>query len=284
VNPLREGIRHADHLSTVSPTYAREIQTPQYGYGLDASLRLRGDAITGILNGVDYEEWDPRHDRYLPRHFNASQLGIKADLKQDFMQRAGLGTVARSRVPLLGMVSRLAAQKGFDLLFEALPRLLAERDFSCAILGSGERQYEQFLAQLAHEHPTRVSFHRGYSEEHAHWIEAASDMFLMPSLYEPCGLNQMYSLRYGTVPIVRRTGGLADSVQHFDPETRQGTGVVFNDYDVGGVMWGVGTALDWYANKALWRRLVQNAMAQDFSWKRQVGEYEALYERLVGSA
>jgi starch synthase len=284
VNPLREGIRHADHLSTVSPTYAREIQTPQYGYGLDNSLRARGDAITGILNGVDYEEWDPRRDRYLPQHFNASQLGVKAELKQDFMQRMGLGTQARSRVPLIGMVSRLAPQKGFDLLFDALPRLLAERDFSCAILGSGEPRYEQFLSQLAHEHPTRVSFRPGYSEEHAHWIEAASDMFLMPSLYEPCGLNQMYSLRYGTIPIVRRTGGLADSVQHFDTETRQGTGVVFNDYDVGGVTWGVGTALDWYDDKSLWRRLVQNAMAQDFSWKRQVGEYVALYERLTSAA
>jgi starch synthase len=129
-----------------------------------------------------------------------------------------------------------------------------------------------------------VAFRRGYSEEHAHWIEAASDMFLMPSLYEPCGLNQMYSLRYGTAPIVRRTGGLADSVRHFDPETRQGTGIVFNDYDVGGVVWGVSTAIQWYGQKGLWRRLVQNAMAEDFSWKKQVGEYVALYERMISAA
>ena len=284
VNPLREGIRHADHLSTVSPTYAHEIQTPNYGFGLDADLRARSGSITGILNGVDYEEWDPRTDRHLPQRYNANQLGVKAELKQEFMQRTGLATQARSRVPLLGMVSRLASQKGFDLLFEALPLLLAQRDFSCAILGSGDAVYERFLTQLAHEHPTRVAFRRGYSEEHAHWIEAASDMFLMPSLYEPCGLNQMYSLRYGSVPIVRRTGGLADSVQHFDPQTRQGTGVVFNDYDVGGVTWGVETALEWYGNKALWRRLVQNGMAQDFSWKKQVGEYTSLYERLVSAA
>ena len=283
VNPLREGIRHADHISTVSPTYAREIQTPQNGYSLDATLRGRSHAITGILNGVDYEEWDPRCDRYLPQHFNAGQLGIKAELKQDYMQRLGLATQARSRSPLVGMVSRMASQKGFDLLFDALPQLLAERDFCCVVLGSGDARYEQFFETLAHDNPTRVAFRRGYSEEHAHWIEAASDIFLMPSLYEPCGLNQMYSLRYGTIPVVRRTGGLADSVQHFDPETRTGTGVVFNDYDVGGVQWGVATAIDWYSNKALWRRLVQNAMAQDFSWKKQVGEYVSLYERLIAS-
>ena len=283
VNPLLEGIRHADHISTVSPTYAREIQTPEFGYSLDGALRARSGAITGILNGVDYEDWDPRCDRFLPQHFNAGQIGIKADLKQDFMQRLGLATQARSRLPLIGMVSRMASQKGFDLLFDALPMLLAEREFCLAVLGSGDARYEEFFTQLAHAHPTRVAFRRGYSEEHAHWIEAASDIFLMPSLYEPCGLNQMYSLRYGTIPIVRRTGGLADSVVHFDPATRLGTGVVFNDFDVGGVSWGVTTALDWYANKALWRRLVQNAMAQDFSWKKQVGEYTALYERLIAA-
>ncbi|HYP80153.1 MAG TPA: glycogen synthase [Steroidobacteraceae bacterium] len=284
VNPLREGIRHADHISTVSPTYAREIQTPAFGYGLEGLLAGRAGALTGILNGVDYQEWDPRQDRFLPLHYNASQLGVKAELKQDFLQRMGLATQARSRAPLLGMVSRLASQKGFDLLLTALPELLRRHDFSCAILGSGEPRYEAFLRDLAHLHPTRLSFRAGYSEEHAHWIEAASDMFLMPSLYEPCGLNQMYSLRYGTVPIVRRTGGLADSVQHFDPVNRTGTGVVFNDYDVGGVTWGVETALRWYSHQSLWRRLVQNGMAQDFSWQTQVAEYVALYERMLAAA
>ncbi|MDR2214683.1 MAG: glycogen synthase [Nevskiaceae bacterium] len=285
VNPLREGIRHADHISTVSPTYAREIQTPQYGYGLDGDLRARGDAITGILNGVDYAEWDPRHDRFLPKRYNASRLSVKAELKREFMQRNGLGGAAsRERIPLLGMVSRLAAQKGFDLLIDALPLLLQEHEFHCAMLGSGEARYERFFTQLARRYPARVAFRQGYSEEQAHWIEAASDLFLMPSLYEPCGLNQMYSLRYGTIPIVRRTGGLADSVQHFDPVSREGTGVVFNDYDAGGVRWGVGTAIQWYRNKALWRQLMKNAMAQDFSWEHQVEEYVALYERLVEGA
>jgi starch synthase len=282
INPLREGIRHADHVSTVSPSYAREIQTPTFGYGLDGELRTRAHSLTGILNGVDYQEWDPRNDRFLPQHFNASQLGVKAALKQEFLQRAGLATQARSRLPLLGMVSRLASQKGLDLIIEALPRLLAEREFCLAVLGSGDARYEQFLTQLAHEHPTRVAFRSGYSEEHAHWIEAASDMFLMPSQYEPCGLNQMYSLRYGTIPIVRHTGGLADSVQHFNPETREGTGIVFNDYDAAGLTWAVTTALDWHSQSGLWRRLVQNAMAMDFSWEKQVREYVALYERILG--
>ena len=284
INPLREGVTHADFVGTVSPTYAAEIQTAAFGYGLENTLRARSASLTGILNGVDYEEWDPRRDRFLPQHYNASQLGIKADLKQDFMQREGLATQTRSQIPLLGMVTRLASQKGCDLLMEALPQLLGEQEFCCAILGSGDARYERFFTQLAHQHPTRVAFRRGYSEEHAHWIEAASDMFLMPSLYEPCGLNQMYSLRYGTAPIVRHTGGLADSVRHFDAETRQGTGIVFNDYDVGGVVWAVSTAIGWYQQKGLWRRLVQNAMAEDFSWKKQVGEYVSLYETMISAA
>jgi starch synthase len=281
VNPLREGVAHADHVSTVSPTYALEIQTPAFGYGLDALLRERAGALTGILNGVDYQEWNPETDRFLPQHFSARNLVAKQELKQEFLQRTGLATRTRSRAPLLGMVSRLASQKGFDLLMSVLPQLLAEHEFFFALLGSGDARYELFFRELAHAHPTRVTFRSGYSEETAHWIEAASDLFLMPSQYEPCGLNQMYSLRYGTIPIVRRTGGLADSVQHFDPATRQGTGIVFNDYDAGGVRWAVETAFELYADKPRWQQLVQNAMAQDFSWERRVADYVALYERLI---
>ncbi len=176
INPLREGIAHADHVSTVSPTYAMEIQTPAYGYGLQDLLARRAGSLTGILNGVDYEDWDPRQDRFLPLHFNASQLGTKDELKQDFLQRMNLATGARSRLPLLGMVSRLASQKGFDLVMSALPDLLRRHEFCCAVLGSGEPRYEQFFRELAHLHPTRVHFRAGYSEEHAHWIEAASDI------------------------------------------------------------------------------------------------------------
>jgi starch synthase len=280
VNLLREGLVHAHHITTVSPTYAQEIQTPEYGWGLDPLLRVRAGQLTGILNGVDYEEWDPRRDRYLPERYGANQLGVKARLKVALLERMKLD--APGRTPLVGIISRLTPQKGFDLLFDALPPLLETMGFTLVVLGSGEARYERFFAALAERWPDRVAFHRGYSEELSHWIEAGSDIFLMPSQYEPCGLNQMYSLRYGTVPVVRRTGGLADSVQQFDPVTRQGTGVVFNDFDVGGVTWGLRTALEFYPQKALWRRLVQNAMAQDYSWRRQVGEYVALYERLAG--
>jgi starch synthase len=279
INLLRTGLLHADLITTVSPTYAREIQTPEYGMGLDALLRARAQVLLGILNGVDYEEWDPRRDPYLPRHFGANQLGVKADLKSQFLRRLELSAVPAT--PLLGIVSRLAAQKGFDLLFDALPRLLAERDFALVVLGSGEPQYESFFAVLQDRHRTRVHFHRGYSDELAHWIEGASDLFLMPSRYEPCGLNQMYSLRYGTVPVVRRTGGLADSVQQFDPATGRGTGVLFGDYTSEAAHHALTHALELYPNKGLWRRLVQNGMAQDFSWSRQVERYVEVYERLL---
>jgi len=279
VNMLRHALLYADLVTTVSPTYAREIQTPEYGMGLEDTLRDRATSLTGILNGVDYEEWDPRHDRHLPRHYGANQLGVKAELKQMLLQKLQLH--ADERRPLIGSVSRLAAQKGFDLLMESLPALLETRDFNLALLGSGEPRYEAFFRELQQRWPGRVSFHNGYHDELAHWIEAGSDMFLMPSRYEPCGLNQMYSLRYGTVPIVRRTGGLADSVQHFDAATATGTGVMFNDYNSGALSWAINTALDLYQNRGAWRRLVQNGMSQNFSWHRQVRQYVDLYRRLT---
>jgi starch synthase len=279
INLLGTGLAYADLITTVSPTYAREIQTAEYGMGLEGVLRARSTSVVGILNGVDYEQWDPRHDRYLPQHFDPEHVAVKAGLKQQLLHRLGLHS--DERTPLIGIISRLAAQKGFDLLFEAVPRLMAAREFNLVALGSGEPQYEAFFARLHQLFPSRVHFHRGYSDELAHWIEAASDMFLMPSRYEPCGLNQMYSLRYGTVPVVRRTGGLADSVQHFDPASGMGTGVVFNDYDAEAVHWAVGTALDWFQNPSLWQRLVRNGMAQDFSWSRQVPRYVENYQRLL---
>jgi starch synthase len=279
INLLGTGLAFADLITTVSPTYAHEIQSAEYGMGLEALLRARSAAVVGILNGVDYDEWDPRHDRYLPTPFDPDHLSVKADLKQQLLRRLGLHEGARTA--LLGIVSRLATQKGFDLLFDALPRLFAARDFNLVALGSGEPRYEAFFARLQQLFPARVHFHRGYSDELAHWIEAASDMFLMPSRYEPCGLNQLYSLRYGTVPVVRRTGGLADSVQHFDAASGQGTGIVFNDYDAQGVHWAIGTALDLYRDTRAWQRLVRNGMAQDFSWRRQVPRYVEAYQRLL---
>jgi starch synthase len=279
INMLRTGVQYADRVTTVSPSYAREVLTAEYGMGLEDALQARGDAITGILNGVDYDEWDPRHDRYLPRHYGANQLRTKADLKQQLLARLELRDAPRC--PLVGIISRLAIQKGFDLLIDALPALLATRDFTLVVLGAGEPRFEDFLAQLQQRHPARVHFHPGYSDELAHWIEAGSDMLLMPSRYEPCGLNQLYSLRYGTVPVVRRTGGLADTVTHFDAATGAGTGVVFNDYDVEAVIWAMNTVLDLYQQRGSWRRLVQNGMAQDFSWQRQIQHYIEMYREVV---
>ena len=280
INPLRHGILYADAITTVSPTHAREICTDEYGMGLQDSLRTRADALTGILNGVDYQVWDPRNDRYLPEHYDPKTLAIKAGLKSAFIERLGLRTPVTT--PLAGIVSRLAAQKGIELMFESLPQVLEWRDLGVVALGSGEPQYERFFADLERRFPGRVVFRRGYDDELSHWIEAACDMFLMPSLYEPCGLNQMYSLRYGTVPIVRHTGGLADSVQSYDPETGAGTGIVFNDFDSEALEWALNMALDLHAQPVEWRRMVLNGMAKDFSWERQGKKYVAIYRRLTG--
>jgi|SRR5579872_6847413 len=279
INPLRHGIMYADAITTVSPTHAQEIRTDQYGMGLQDSLRARGDALTGILNGVDYDDWDPRHDRFLPQHFGPDSLGVKAQLKQRFMQR--LGITVPPTTALAGIVTRLASQKGIDLMIDSLPQVLEWRELAFVALGSGDAPYEKFLTQLSQKFPGRVVFKSGYDESLAHWIEASSDMFLMPSLYEPCGLNQMYSLRYGTVPIVRKTGGLADSVENYDPHTGRGTGIVFNDFDSEALEWGLNTALDLYAEPDHWKRMVRNGMSCDFSWQHQGGLYAQIYRRLL---
>jgi starch synthase len=281
INALRHGILYADAITTVSPTYAREITTDEYGMGMQDSLRARGADLSGILNGADYDEWDPRHDRYLPQHFDPAHLQVKAALKRVFLKRLGLGV--GDDVPLAGIVSRLAAQKGIELMYDALPQVLQERELAFVALGAGEPQYEEFFTALALRFPGRVHFRRGYDEELAHWIEATSDMFLMPSRYEPCGLNQMYSLRYGTIPIVRRTGGLADSVEHYNPATGTGTGVVFNDFDTQALEWALNTALDLYADPVQRARLRANGMQRDFSWASQGALYEALYARLIAA-
>jgi starch synthase len=280
VNALKNGILHADAITTVSPTYAREITTPQYGLGMEQALAARGNAVHGILNGVDYEEWDPRADKYLPIPFGPDDLAPKAEIKRNFLLRQNLKPT-HGRVPLFGIVSRLASQKGFDLLTEALPRLLDAHDVRLAVVGTGDPQYERFFAGLSEKYRGRAWFFAGYDDSLAHWIEGASDIFLMPSQYEPCGLNQMYSLRYGTIPLVRRTGGLADSVTHFNPATGTGTGIVFNDFDVPAINWALDTAMKWYGQPVLWERLVGNAMRCDFSWQSQAQEYVKLFAQLL---
>jgi starch synthase len=279
INPLKTGIKFADAVTTVSPTYAREICETALGMGMQETLAARPNGVVGILNGVDYREWDPRHDPHLTAHFDSKDLSGKLVNKQRLL--ASTGPDVDPRKPLIGMVTRLAEQKGIDLLVDALPQALQERDFAFLILGSGDDRYAAFFEDLGRRFPSRVVFRSAYDESLAHLIEAGSDMFLMPSRYEPCGLNQMYSLRYGTIPIVRKTGGLADSVQHYDPATGNGTGCVFNDYDVPAVRWAIGTALDWFADQASWQRLMQNAMAQDFSWGRQAARYEQVYREAV---
>jgi len=279
-NWLREGVRHAHRVTTVSPTYAREICTPLGGHGLDGVLRSRAEGVVGILNGVDYNEWNPATDRFLKHHYSPADLSGKRATKRSLLDWLNLSV--SDSTPLMGVISRMTVQKGFDLLFDSLPEILETRDMSLVALGSGEARYENFFVQLQQRFPDRVVFHRGYSEELSHLIEAASDMFLMPSQYEPCGLNQMYSLKYGTAPIVRHTGGLADSVQMWDPTTHQGTGIVFNDFDVPAVQWAIHTALDSFKDQDGWTQLMLNGMAQDFSWDRQTGEYVRLYEEVTG--
>lgn len=283
INWLYEGIVHADTVSTVSPTYAQEICTPAGGHGLDTALRERvaaGQEVVGILNGVDYRVWNPAVDHYLRERYEPEHLAGKALCKAELLK--GRHLTAGLDTPLIGLVSRLALQKGIDLLFDSLPEVLGSRDVALVVLGSGEEHFEHFFTDLQARFPGRVSFTRGYNEALAHLIEAGADMFLMPSLYEPCGLNQMYSLKYGTIPIVRRTGGLADSVQMWDGASGEGTGVVFNDYDVPAVVWALNTALDLFQDSANWRRMMLNAMNKDYSWDHQAHEYVALYERMIG--
>ena len=275
INPLKTGINFADVVTTVSPTYAREIRETPLGMGMQEALKKRRSGVIGILNGVDYREWDPQTDPHLTEHFGPTDLQGKLANKRRLATSVGLDLEPHQ--PLVGMVTRLAEQKGIDLLFDALPALLQERAFGFVILGSGDDRYAAFFDDLQRRFKGRAAFRSGYNEPLAHLIEAGSDMLLMPSRYEPCGLNQMYSLRYGTIPIVRKTGGLADSVKHFDPSSGRGTGCVFNDYDAPAVRWGVSTALDWFADQTIWRRLMQNAMAEDFSWRSQTLKYERVY-------
>jgi starch synthase len=277
INWLKEGLFHADAVSTVSPTYAREICTVQNGYGLENVLLARPDGVTGILNGVDYESWNPASDKLLPARYNSANLQGKQQCKLALLQLAQL--TLPSETPVIGIVSRLAMQKGIDILIDSLPNLLTTRDFALCILGNGDTPYVEFFETLARNFPDRVYFRNGYDETLAHLIEAGSDMFLMPSLYEPCGLNQLYSLKYGTIPIVRKTGGLADSVQMWDGH--EGDGIVFNDFDAPAVDWAVNTALDLFKDKSTWTQMMSNAMAKNFSWPHQAQEYVQLYERML---
>lgn len=279
-NLLKAGIYFADALTTVSPTHAREILTPDGGMGLAPYLNRRRADLFGILNGVDYSHWDPATDRHLPANYSPRDMRGKAVCK-DALQRF-FALPAEPRVPVFGIVSRFVYQKGFSLLREALPAALEKMHIQLAVLGSGEPEIETFFRALAMRYRNRVGAYIGFSVELSHLIEAGSDFFLMPSLYEPCGLNQIYSLKYGTLPIVRATGGLDDTVQNYDERTGTGTGFKFWAptpralYDTIG--WAVST---WYDRPHHIRKLQQQAMAQDFSWTKSAGEYIRVYEHAL---
>jgi len=274
---VKAGLVFADALTTVSPTYAREIRTHQSGGGLDALLRERAVDLHGILNGIDVAEWDPATDRHLPARFSARALAGKARCKAALQREAGLPV--RPEVPLIAMISRLAEQKGIDLLVAALPELLP-RDAQLVLLGSGEASLEQVLVQAAAARPDRMAVRIGFDEGLAHRIEAGADVFLMPSRFEPCGLNQMYSLRYGTVPVVRAVGGLEDTVEDYDG-WNAGTGFKFRDYTPAALSLAVRRALELHRDRRAWRALMARGMAEDFSWERSAASYEALYRTLA---
>ncbi len=278
LNLMKAGLVFADALTTVSPTYAAEIRTPEGGEGLDGLLRRRAADLTGILNGIDHAEWDPRSDPHLPAHFDAEELAGKQACKAALQREVGLPP--RPEVPLVAMVGRLADQKGVDLVLASLPELL-RRDLQLVLLGSGRRDWEQAFAEAARRHPDRLAARIGFDEGLAHRIEAGADVFLMPSRFEPCGLNQLYSLRYGTVPVVRRVGGLADTVKDFDG-WQDGTGFVFADYDPRAMLAGLRRAEEAFRDRRAWSALQRRGMAQDFSWGRSAARYEALYQRLLG--
>ncbi|MGA2181943.1 MAG: glycogen synthase GlgA [Bryobacteraceae bacterium] len=272
VNLLMGGLHFSDAINTVSRGYAREIQTPEFGFGLDAFLRARAGRLSGILNGVDYQAWSPQTDVNIARNYSAANLPGKSVCKRALLEQLGLPTGDLTR-PVIGMVSRMVNQKGFDLLAEAADDLLAE-DILLAVLGSGEPAYEKLFRDLAAAHPEKVGVHIGYDNALAHRIEAGADMFLMPSYYEPCGLNQIYSLRYGTVPIVRAVGGLEDTID----ET---TGFKFHDYTGEALLTAVRRALDVYADRPRWQEMMRRGMKQDFSWEFAASHYAALYRSLL---
>jgi starch synthase len=280
VNLLKAGIHFADAITTVSPTHARELLTSPGGQGLESYLNARRDDFFGILNGMDYEHWDPATDPLIPARYNPGDMSGKAACKAALQQQFGLE--ARADLPLFGIISRFAPQKGFNLLMDALPRALDGMAVQLAVLGTGERDTEDFFLWLTSAYPGRVGSYIGFSEGLSHLIEAGSDFFLMPSLYEPCGLNQIYSMKYGTLPIVRATGGLDDTVHNYDEATGDGTGFKFQDATAPALHDTIGWAVStWFDRPRHIAHLRQQAMAQNFSWEDSAREYVSVYRHAL---
>lgn len=280
LNFLKGGLVFSNLLSTVSRTYAREIQTPEFGCGLEGVLQERSQVLHGVVNGIDYEAWNPASDPAIPKGYTARDLKGKQASKSALQEELGL---VPEPAPLVGLVTRLVEQKGLNLVLDALPGLLAE-GFQLALLGSGDPALERAFKQAAGQHKGKVAVRLGYDAALARRIYAGADMFLMPSRYEPCGLGQLVSLRYGTIPLVRWTGGLVDTVTEFDPGRQTGTGFGFTPFSHAALLECCRRALKVFRQPALWARLVRNAMAADFSWEASAREYVALYRKALKAA
>jgi starch synthase len=275
-NFLKGGLVYSDMLTTVSRKYAEEIQTPEFGEQLDGILRLRAADLRGILNGVDYGLWNPATDSNLAEHYAPQELSGKQACRADLLAAFGLEKV-EAATPIIGIVSRFATQKGFDLV-EQIAGKLSEMNVAVVALGSGEPVYEKFFRDWAYWNKANVAVRIGYDDALSHKIEAGADMFLMPSLYEPCGLNQIYSLKYGTVPVVRATGGLDDTIQEWNPEQGTGTGFKFSGLSAAALLAAIERAVAAFADKDAWKGLMLNGMARNYSWEQPAREYAAVYQ------
>jgi starch synthase len=278
INFLKGALVYSDFISTVSKKYSHEIQTAEYGFGLEGVLRDRAATVTGILNGVDYDEWNPQTDKFIAAKYSPQDLSGKLKCKQDLLQAFGIAN-ADAKVPVIGIVSRFAAQKGFDLIAQIMDRL-AREEMIMVVLGSGDKLYEEMFQRLNKQFPNKIAAKVAFDNAVAHKIEAGADMFLMPSHYEPCGLNQIYSLKYGTVPIVRATGGLDDTIDPWDARTGKGTGFKFTDYSGEALLLTIKEALKAFRDQSSWQTLMRNGMNKDFSWNASAKEYGKIYERL----
>ena len=284
ISYLKAGLMFSRMITTVSPRYAREIQTPEFGFGFDGILRYRSSDLVGILNGIDYDQWDPARDPNIPEPYDAANVAGKRAAKRALLDRFGMrADAAALERPMVGLISRLVDQKGFDLIAEIADEL-PQLDASIVLLGNGERRYEDLWLGLAARHPDRIGTKIGFDNPLAHLIEAGADLFLMPSRFEPSGLNQMYSLRYGTPPAVRAVGGLADTVRNFNARTGEGNGFSFDDYSAQALLNTVRWALEVYRDRSTWRRIQQEGMTEDFSWDASARRYVKVYERAMAGA
>ena len=277
---IKGGLVYADYITTVSPTYALEIQTPEFGYGLEGLLEHRKESLGGIINGIDTDQWNPETDPHITQQYTVATLNKKRLNKAELQRKFALPV--NDNVPLFGLIGRLVEQKGIDLILESLPEMVT-MNMQFVLLGSGDKDFEKQLRQLADLYPDKIAITIGYDESLAHLIEAGADVFLMPSRFEPCGLNQMYSQRYGTIPIVRKTGGLADTVVDTLPETlakHTASGIVFNEASSGSLLEAVKRAMILFSLPDTWKKMQINAMNKEFSWQRSAEQYLALYENL----